>query len=93
MKKTAAKFAALIAAGIFAALAAAPAARAQAAADDLPSQIVWSADLTTLTWAWTPAANAAQLLHYRIRWKVPPDANWLNPGGTNGMVVPGGAQA
>ena len=59
----------------------------------MPSQIVWSADLTTLTWAWTPAANAAQLLHYRIRWKVPPDANWLNPGGTNGMVVPGGAQA
>ena len=92
--KITAKLAALLAAGFLAAFAASPAARAQnAAAADLPSAIVWSADLTTLTWAWTPAANAGQLLHYRIRWTTPGAGTWLNPGGINGLVVPGGPAA
>ena len=92
--KITAKLAALLAAGFLAAFAASPAARAQnAAAADLPSAVVWSADLTTLTWAWTPAANAGQLLHYRIRWTTPGAGTWLNPSGINGLVVPGGTAA
>ena len=76
------------------ALAAAPGAHAQnAAAADLPRSVVWSQDLTTLTAYWASATNAANILRYRIRWKLPSTGSWLNPGTSGGMAVPGGGTA